>query len=429
MKKIFTFILLIAVTASFAQVAGTWKVSPQAGALAVGPEIGNWIWWTNSAGDVTIRACYFDDEYVFAEDGTFTNVQQSETWVEPWQGMDPEACGTPVAPHDGSNAATWDYNAAEGTLTLNGEGAYLGLAKVFNDGELSNEGTVPPASITYMVEFNAEADTMTVLISIGTGYWQYILTTNGGTPPPPEEDISLPVTFNEDIDYRLVDFGGTASTIIVDPEDANNKVVQTIRGEAAETWAGTTVAEASGLVPAIPFTDALTMMRMRVYSPEAGIPILFKIEVWDNTSEFVEVIANTTVANAWETIYFDYAGLLNLANAYNKPVIFFNFGVSGAEAGEMTFMWDDIEFVNPEGISDNEYNVMEVYPNPATDRINIKNYTELSSVRVYSVTGSLVYESENVTEIIDVSELNSGVYFIQAAGFEGQSYSAKFTVN
>ena len=55
------------------------------------------------------------------------NIQDGETWLEAFQGADPDGCGTPVAPHDGSNAATWAYDADAGTVTLNGQGAYLGL--------------------------------------------------------------------------------------------------------------------------------------------------------------------------------------------------------------------------------------------------------------------------------------------------------------
>ena len=66
MKKLYTLILLLSlVTITFAQVVGTWKVSPQAAALGVGPELGNISWWSNSAGDVITRACYFNDEYIF----------------------------------------------------------------------------------------------------------------------------------------------------------------------------------------------------------------------------------------------------------------------------------------------------------------------------------------------------------------------------
>jgi hypothetical protein len=83
--------------------SGTWKMSPEAGALMVGPGLNDGSWWSNSAADVTTRACYFDDEYVFDANGSFSNVLGSETWIEAWQGVAADGCGTPVAPHDGSN--------------------------------------------------------------------------------------------------------------------------------------------------------------------------------------------------------------------------------------------------------------------------------------------------------------------------------------
>ena len=52
---------------------------------------------------------------VNVNDGTFNNVQDGETWVEAWQGMDPEGCGTPVFPHDGSASATYTYDESAGT--------------------------------------------------------------------------------------------------------------------------------------------------------------------------------------------------------------------------------------------------------------------------------------------------------------------------
>ena len=50
--------------------------------------------------------------------------------------MDADQCGVPVAPHDGSNTATWDYDQSTGQLTLTGLGAYLGLPKAVNTGEM-----------------------------------------------------------------------------------------------------------------------------------------------------------------------------------------------------------------------------------------------------------------------------------------------------
>lgn len=153
---------------------GVWKIAYEAGAIGVGPGQGDISWWSNSADDLTIRACYFDDEYVFGVDGDFMNVLGDETWVEEWQGNDPPGCAAPVAPHDGSNPATWEFDQSAGTLTLNGVGAFLGLAKVFNGGELTSPDDAPE-SITYIVEFSENDTRMTVDIEIEGGWWRFIL--------------------------------------------------------------------------------------------------------------------------------------------------------------------------------------------------------------------------------------------------------------
>ena len=72
--------------------------------MKVGPNQDDGSWWQNSAGDVTTRACLFDDEYVFNADGSFQNVLGADTWLETWQGVTADGCGAPVAPHDGSAA-------------------------------------------------------------------------------------------------------------------------------------------------------------------------------------------------------------------------------------------------------------------------------------------------------------------------------------
>ena len=156
-------------------VQGTWKLAPEAGALGVGPNLDDVSWWSNSSADVTTRACLFDDEYVFNADGTFQNILGDQTWLEPWQGVDPEACGAPIFPHDGSNAATYTYDESAGTITLNGTGAYLGLAKVNNAGELGSPGEAVD-SITYMVSLSDDGLTMELDIQFGTtGYWSFRL--------------------------------------------------------------------------------------------------------------------------------------------------------------------------------------------------------------------------------------------------------------
>jgi hypothetical protein len=162
--------------------AGDWKMAPEAGSLGVGPAPGNVEWFNCDAGCVEARACYFDDIYRFGTDGSFTNILGEESWIEPWQGGS-DACGAPVAPHDGSNPATYVYDAAAGTVTLNGVGAYIGLAKANNQGELPNVAV--PNQITYNVEF-LDAATISVVVEAGAGvFWQFKLVRDGDPPSSP----------------------------------------------------------------------------------------------------------------------------------------------------------------------------------------------------------------------------------------------------
>jgi hypothetical protein len=113
---------------------------------------------------------------VFNADGSFSNVQGSETWLEGWQeGVDAEGCGAPVAPHNGTNPATYSYDEETGILTIVGQGAYVGLAKAHNGGE---DGFPVDDTITYMVEF---VDDNTILMDIEAGsgvWWRYNLVKN-----------------------------------------------------------------------------------------------------------------------------------------------------------------------------------------------------------------------------------------------------------
>ncbi len=163
-------------------IAGTWKMAPEAGALGVGPGQGDISWWAIDDAGVAERACFFDDEYVFGTDGSFMNVLQGETWVEAWQGVDADGCGTPVAPHNGANSATYSFNEEAGTITLTGLGAYLGIPKATNIGEIASPGDAPE-SVTYIVELQDGGNTMIIDIETGTGsgtWWRYKLVKEGG---------------------------------------------------------------------------------------------------------------------------------------------------------------------------------------------------------------------------------------------------------
>ncbi len=161
------------------------------------------------------------------------------------------------------------------------------------------------------------------------------------------------ITFDSNaVTYTLTGFGGADdSAVVVDPTNAANKVAKVVKSATAELWAGTTVSTGPNFsVPALPFTASHTKMTVRVWSPDAGIQVRLKVEDAADPTKSVETEATTTVANAWETLTFNFANqaggtaALNLAYTYNKASIFFNFGVTGATAGEKTYYFDDVAF-------------------------------------------------------------------------------------
>lgn len=161
-------------------ITGVWTMAPVAGAFAVGPAPGDGQFFTSPLSAVTTRACFFDDTYTFNADGTFTIDMGEQTWLETWQGVAEDTCGTPVAPYNGG---TFSYTYTETSLTLIGEGAHVGLPKVNNAGELPN---VPvPSEITYTIVDPIEQGdlrTMTLRIQVGDGAWWDFKLSSGTAP-------------------------------------------------------------------------------------------------------------------------------------------------------------------------------------------------------------------------------------------------------
>ena len=165
-------------------------------------------------------------------------------------------------------------------------------------------------------------------------------------PTAQKTQINLPVTFDNDtVDYTVIDFGNNSTIDALDPTNAANKVKKTTKTNGAETWAGTTIGTALGFINPIALSPTASQMTVRVYSPAAGLPIRLKIEDHTNPTISVETEAKTTVANAWETLNFDFVNqasgtaVINYSSKYNKASIFFDFNTVG---NGKVFYWDDV---------------------------------------------------------------------------------------
>lgn len=234
--------------------------------------------------------------------------------------------------------------------------------------------------------------------------------------------IDLPVDFEgSSTNYAVTDFGGNTSTLVVDPTDAGNMVIQSLKGAMSETWAGTTIGTAAGFATNIPVSMSDTKMNVRVWSPDAGTPVRLKIEDAADNTHTCETEVLTTSAGAWEVLEFDFANeasgtatlAFGLGNGwiYNKASIFFDFGTANTNK---TYYFDDVKFGAVLGVDDFALQSFKTYPNPTQDNWTIKsNNQNISSIEVYDVLGkqvlTLLPNSSQVN--IDGSNLKTGLYF------------------
>ena len=164
--------------------------------------------------------------------------------------------------------------------------------------------------------------------------------------------MNMPVNFQDPtVEYAVLGFEGAEnSTIVTDPTDATNTVVQVIKSATAAAWAGTTLTNANedGFMDGVAFSATVKTINIRVWTPQPGTQMLLKVEDSNDPTIFVETLKSTTVGGAWETITFNFANpapnpsTINLANTYNKLSIFFNYGTTGADAGEQMYYFDDV---------------------------------------------------------------------------------------
>ncbi len=244
--------------------------------------------------------------------------------------------------------------------------------------------------------------------------------------------IDLPVTFESStVNYTMTDFEGNTSYADVDPTNANNNVRRIVKTAQAGTSAGTTIGTPGGFATNIPLTLTDSKMSVRVWSPDAGIPVRLKVENANDPTQTCETETNTTVAGAWEILVFDFTNeatgtaalTTGLGNGwtYSKASIFMNFGTAGTGT-DKTYYFDDVYFGVFTNTNNLEQLAVKAFPNPVNDFLHIEVEEEISEINVFNSLGQLVL-TEQVNgrrgfgtggqNRFNVSALTSGIYFVE----------------
>ncbi len=157
----------------------------------------------------------------------------------------------------------------------------------------------------------------------------------GATP----SNTVTPITFENP--FEISSFDGGKIALVENPDGTVNTskmALQLIKGPG-QTWAGSkiTVDEAFSFATS-------TSVSVKVWSPRVGLNLLMKFEdatPWPNTVASAEVVGTSTVANAWETLTFDFSGI-STSTVFNNLVLIMDNGTAGDASANYTLYVDDI---------------------------------------------------------------------------------------
>ncbi len=138
----------------------------------------------------------------------------------------------------------------------------------------------------------------------------------------------------------------------------------------------------------------------------------FELDSIDSDYDFIST--NATISVDAGTVYIGFKYISNDGDGCNWSIDNITVTASSNGGGEPT----DIETASREVL---------VYPNPAQDYINVASYGQ-KTVTITDLTGKVVKTLNTSANIIDVSDLQSGVYTITITN-SSDTYSAKFLKN
>ena len=120
-------------------------------------------------------------------------------------------------------------------------------------------------------------------------------------------------------------------------------------------------------------------------------------------------IPNTLTDGSWEQLTFDFSS--RIGSTYNRLVIIPDF--ANRSQNNVSY-FDQISFGSTAGLNDNLFNAVKMFPNPAKDVVQFsKHSNERLDIEIFDVLGKSVLRVNNVRNIVNISALNAGLYFVQ----------------
>ena len=136
------------------------------------------------------------------------------------------------------------------------------------------------------------------------------------------------------------------------------------------------------------------------------------VKALDPNAGYATVVNNTVDISSTG----DYTVSATAAELASGFIIQYGFAVTGPLADPADTTLGSVVIGNPptSGLEDNVTNAIKMFPNPAKDYVRFStNSNENLDVQIFDMLGKSVMRVDNVRNAVNVSELNSGLYFVQ----------------
>jgi hypothetical protein len=245
-------------------------------------------------------------------------------------------------------------------------------------------------------------------------YFDYIMANNDPTPG------SAAAYVVEDFDHiplNLMLGGGddnSSMTVVGNPDptgvNESGHVVKFERSMNGVPWGGFW----SALPVPIDLTDN-KFIYVKVWKPRIS-PLKFKVEGGPSANLEIFSMEPQTLTGEWEEIVFDFS---EKTGTWNVIAFMPDFEDPLTLEDDIVIYFDDIRvggdplFTRAPEMA----NQLQVYPNPASDFITIRNSMEIQSLEIYDLAGRIIYSANSHTleSRVDVSDLNQGIYILRVS--------------
>ena len=145
-------------------------------------------------------------------------------------------------------------------------------------------------------------------------------------------------------------FPGSNSSAVMDVDDNTNTVIQSVRLASGKAWNSVLFVIGSDIDSpddTFPFAANDSVMSMDIRPGSVGKTVALKFEGPDGAAVITKATTTTSVADQWETLYFDFDAPIegtsvSVGVEYFKVLVFYDFG--GSPTADETFYFDNITY-------------------------------------------------------------------------------------